>query len=98
MHYIKHEQVATVMVATAHITATAQLDPSYSPDGGNVHAPVYIHVSLGSYASAPPPNGISIGSTVFAGLVVMINTLSDTGTQTDHGRQYKHRNSPHLAL
>ena len=54
MHYIKHEQVATVMVATAHITATAQLDPSYSPDGGNVHAPVYIHGSLGSYASAPP--------------------------------------------
>jgi len=55
MHYIKHEQVATVMVATAHITTTAQLDPSYSPDGGNVHAPVYIHGSLGSYASAPPP-------------------------------------------
>jgi len=31
------EQVATVMVATARITAAAQIIPSYSPGGVNVH-------------------------------------------------------------
>jgi len=66
----KTEQVATVMVATARITTAAQIDPSYSPGGINVHIPPWAHASL-------PTNRISIGVSGFAGLTVINNRQRD---------------------
>jgi len=34
---MKVKQVATVMIATACITATTQMIPDYLPDGANLH-------------------------------------------------------------
>jgi len=60
------------MEATGSIVAAAaaQLHPSYSPGGANVHPILYGF--LNSRESAPA-NGTSIGSSVFAGLTAGIN-------------------------
>jgi len=66
------------MVATGRIAVATQIDPSYSQDGVNVHR--HLIVVPRAHASLPRPNGITIGSAVFAGLTVVTATL----TQTDH--------------
>jgi len=82
----KTEQVATVMVATARITTAAQIDPSYSPGGVNVHIPPWAHASL-------PTNRISIGVSCFAGLTVINNR------ETDHVMsRYVCSHGQHIAL
>ena len=43
---IEKKQVATIMVATARIAAAAHINPSYSPDGTNVHIRL-VHGSMG---------------------------------------------------
>ena len=59
------------MVATTRITTAAQIDPSYSPGGVNVHIPPWAHASL-------PTNRISIGVSGFAGLTVINNRQRQT--------------------
>ena len=70
---IRTKQVAIVITARGRIATAAQIEPSYSPVGASVHT--HLICFFDPYESAP--NGILIGSAVFAGLMVMTNTQPD---------------------
>jgi len=69
----------------------APIVQSYLPGGANMHT-IYVMVFLrGRPARVCPPNGISIGSTVFAGHIGVLHAVavnSPTGQIADAKRQH----------
>jgi len=74
-------------LATARIAAAAQIDPSYSPGGANVHFRL-IRITL-----LLRLNGISTGSPVSARLAIVINTQTQTTERPDMPRNSAHASS-----
>jgi len=75
---LKVWKVAAVMVAYSHITASAQIDLSYSPGGAIVHACIFEPVRV------CPSNYISIGSPLVTRLVHRCVQQTDRRTDIDH--------------